>query len=160
MSFPLQFIPALSYKTGARYFGAPRADGRKHAACDLIAPVGTPVLAVDRGWITAGPYPFYHGTFAIEVRHPGFVARYCELRGAAPGLRVGSEVLQGEVIGYVGRMHIESMLHFEMYSGKEVGPLTQRKNPPFQRRGDLLDPTAYLDHWKSYLNMCHANVAI
>jgi hypothetical protein len=37
------------------------------------------------------------------------------------------------------------MLHFELYSGKEPGALTTRKNKPYQRRADLLDPTALLD---------------
>ncbi len=32
-----------------------------------------------------------------------------------------------------------------MYSGKRTGSLTDRSNPPFKRRADLMDPTAYLD---------------
>jgi hypothetical protein len=37
------------------------------------------------------------------------------------------------------------MLHFEMYDNSATGPLTNRRNPPFQRRSDLIDPTPYLD---------------
>jgi len=147
MPFPLPFVPGLSYKTGGRSFGAQRADGRRHAACDLIAPIGTKIIAVEQGTVIRGPYPFYHGTYALEVRHTSFIARYCEIRGAAAGVGPGTAVRGGQVIAYVGRMHADSMLHFEMYSGQGHGPLTRRDNPPYQRRDDLIDPTPYLDRW-------------
>ena len=38
-----------------------------------------------------------------------------------------------------------SMLHFEIYAGTKTGPLTVKKNKPYQRRADLVDPTPYLD---------------
>src|SRR5215475_7769750 len=103
MPFPLPFIPTLSYKTGGRRFGARRDNGRRHAACDLIAPVGTEIFAVDDGEVIRGPYPFYHGTYALEVRHPLFVVRYCEIKGAAAGVEPGSVVEPEQVIAYVGR---------------------------------------------------------
>lgn len=157
MCFPLEAVPALSYKTGGRRYGAARAGGRLHAACDLIAPLNTPILAVEDGVVIRGPYPFYHGTEAIEVRHTHFIVRYCEIRGAADGIAVGSPVTEGQVIAYVGRMYHDSMLHFEMYSGVDgdgntlTGQLTKRDNPPYQRRRDLIDPTPYLDVWAQLL---------
>jgi hypothetical protein len=36
------------------------------------------------------------------------------------------------------------MLHFEMYSGEMSGSLTTPEKP-FMRRGDLVDPTDFLD---------------
>jgi murein DD-endopeptidase MepM/ murein hydrolase activator NlpD len=155
MSFPLPFVPALSYRTGGRRYGAPRDNGRRHAACDLIAPLGTEIFAVDQGLVIRGPYVFYHGTYAIEVQHPLFIVRYCEISGAAPGVQSGTTVGQGQVIAYVGRMHVDSMLHFEMYGGSGAGPLTQRNNLPYQRRSDLMDPTPYLDQWRAYVLTCH-----
>ena len=59
MSFPLPFVPKHTYHTGGCRFGADRPNGRKHAACDLLAPLDTPVLAVARGLILRGPYKFY-----------------------------------------------------------------------------------------------------
>ena len=58
---------------------------------------------------------------------------------AADGIRLGSSVRSGQVIAYVGKMFHLSMLHFELYSGTGRGPLTDRSNKPFQRRGDLID---------------------
>jgi hypothetical protein len=39
----------------------------------------------------------------------------------------------------------QSMLHLELFAGTAQGPLTDRNHPPFMRRGDLVDPTAFLD---------------
>jgi murein DD-endopeptidase MepM/ murein hydrolase activator NlpD len=147
MAFPIPFVPGLSYRTGGRKFGAPRQEGRKHAGCDLIAPLGTPVIAVADGVVMeAAEREFYRGTYALVVQHSGYVARYCEVRGAAPGIIRGLSVKAGTVIGYVGKMYKDSMLHFELYEGSYGrGHLTDRSNKPFQRRADLKDPSVFLD---------------
>ena len=145
-TFPLRSRPTLSYRTGGRRFGAPRDGGsRRHAGCDLIVPAGTEILAVESGTVLLGPYPFYHGTYAIEVRHTSCVARYSEIRGVAEGIGVGDAVAAGQIIAYVGQMYQDAMLHFELYDGSQSGPLTQRNNPPYQRRADLTDPSDFLD---------------
>ncbi|MFY7934731.1 MAG: SH3 domain-containing protein [Microcystis aeruginosa] len=147
--FPLRQRPSLSYKDGGRQFGADRPGGRKHAGCDLIAPKGTEILAMADGKVIVGPYAFFSGTNAIEVKHDnGMVVRYCEIGQMLPrGIQVGARVSKGQVIAYVGRLHSgSSMLHLEMYQGTQNGALTQAGNRPYQRRSDLLDPTDILDH--------------
>ncbi|HCK80000.1 MAG TPA: M23 family metallopeptidase [Candidatus Competibacter sp.] len=146
-TFPLPFKPTLSYSAGGRRFGANRDGGkRKHAACDLIAPKGTEIYAVEKGKVTYGPYLFYRGTYAIEFRlDSGKVVRYCEIEKVASGVSVGSTLEEGALIAYVGKMYVDSMLHFELYAGTGSGPLTVRANPPYQRRADLLNPSDYLD---------------
>jgi murein DD-endopeptidase MepM/ murein hydrolase activator NlpD len=149
--FPLKERPSLSYHDGCRYFGADRDGGRKHAGCDLIAPIGTEILAVKDGKITLGPYSFAGGTYAIEVDHGDCIVRYTEIKDTFPqGIKEGCSVSQGQVIAYIGAFHtkkgeIKHMLHFEMYSKKTTGGLTQRDNPPYQRRSDLINPTEILD---------------
>ena len=147
-TFPLPFRPEHSYHTGGRKFGAEREDGaRKHAGCDLIAPVGTAIYAVEDGELVRAPYRFYHGTDAIDFKlaASGRIVRYCEIKEPAPGVQVGTKLKEGDVIAFVGKMYRSSMLHFEMYEGATTGPLTNRSNPPFQRRKDLMNPTEYLD---------------
>lgn len=146
MLFPLSSRPGLSYKAGARYFGAKRHGGRKHAGCDLIAPTGTEVRAVADGKIKKY-YLFYSGTYAMEVLNAdGMMVRYGEVSGMGPGLKVGSDVKRGQLIAYVGRLESGShMLHIEMYTGTGSGRLTVRGNKPYQRRSDLTDPTPFLD---------------
>lgn len=49
---PLHLRPKESYKEPPRSLGSPRAKGvRKHAGCDLYAPAGTEVLAVEDGTV-------------------------------------------------------------------------------------------------------------
>jgi murein DD-endopeptidase MepM/ murein hydrolase activator NlpD len=150
--FPLAFVPAKSYKTGGMRFGAKRSKGtRKHAACDLKAPEGTKIYAVADGKISLYIRNFHHGTGAMVVKHDDFTVRYCEIKAIAKGLKRGSDVTCGQVIATVGMMYTSSMLHFEMYKGTSSGSYTNRSNPPYQRRDDLMDPTTYLDKWKSNL---------
>ncbi|HET8933334.1 MAG TPA: peptidoglycan DD-metalloendopeptidase family protein [Polyangiales bacterium] len=148
ISFPLEEVPKLDYhpsKSHKRWFGAGR-DGRLHAACDLVAPKGTRIHAIADGVVTRGKSDFYHGTSAIEVTHErGLVARYCEIDDVAPGIVKGAQIKQGQVIAYVGKMHVDSMLHLELYAGAAIGRLSRPNSPPFNRRSDLIDPTPYLD---------------
>ncbi len=112
-------------------------------------PKGTEILAMADGKVIVGPYAFFSGTNAIEVKHDnGMVVRYCEIGQMLPrGIQVGARVSKGQVIAYVGRLHSgSSMLHLEMYQGTQNGALTQAGNRPYQRRSDLLDPTDILDH--------------
>jgi murein DD-endopeptidase MepM/ murein hydrolase activator NlpD len=148
--FPLRKRPAASYKERPRGFGNPRANGaRKHAGCDLYAPVGTEVLAVEDGEVIAGPYLFYDVVDAVEIRHAsGVIVRYGEVnKTGAPGIKVGAKVVAGQIVGCVGKMQTvsQSMLHFELFTGLGKGPLTDRSQKPFMRRADLTDPTAFLD---------------
>ncbi len=157
MHFPLPYIPQKSYR-GGRGFGADRTgvakklgtcpgDVLKHGACDLMAPPGTPVLAIDDGVVLCNPYRFYDKTYAIEIQHTNFIARYCEIRRQTEvGLQ--STVKAGQVIGYVGNQPGADMLHLELFSGARTGPLTTAKtvaNQPFYRRKDMMDPTPVLD---------------
>lgn len=149
MAFPLTFIPAQSWHMHPRNFGTTRPGGRKHAGCDLYAPVGTPIHAVEDGTITSFN-AFYKGTWAIVINHGSFIVRYGECKNKmTAGLAVGSKVKKGQKIGEVGKLQglPMSMIHFEMFSGAASGPLTDGSRKPFSRRSDLMDPTAALDQW-------------
>lgn len=145
--FPTEQKPKLEYTKGSgqRFFGANRS-GRKHAACDLFRPKGEKVFAVANG-VVLSKYYFYSGTYAIEVKHDGGpVVRYGEVASrSVAGAKVGDRVLKGQHIGYIDHL---TMLHFEMYKGTKTGPLTVRGNNAFQRRSDLMDPTANLKKWE------------
>jgi murein DD-endopeptidase MepM/ murein hydrolase activator NlpD len=158
LCFPLSARPVLDYQVPSdlqrphhhRYFGAGRKskDGtyRAHAACDLIAAPETPVLAVEVGTVDHYEPGFFDVTGALVVAHDnGLVVRYGELSHAMPGLNRGAPVARGQVIGFVGKNSFGSaMLHIEFYAGTKTGRLSVAGNA-FIRRGDLVDPTAYLD---------------
>jgi murein DD-endopeptidase MepM/ murein hydrolase activator NlpD len=162
--FPLPYIPELDYR-GPRGWNADRSAVAKHlkipggvlrhAACDLVAPPGTPVLAVADGFVREAPYLFYPKegtllTYAFSVQHKGFIARYCEIARKAE-VRPGDYVLEGQVIAYIGDQPGSDMLHLELYDGTAFGELsiaTVPANAPFYRRRDVMDPTPYLDSWR------------
>lgn len=84
-------------------YGAPRSGGRSHAAIDILAPRGTPVLAAVGGEILqlftsrAGGLTLYLAD--AERRN---VYYYAHLDRYADGLAKGASVRQGAVLGFVG----------------------------------------------------------
>ncbi|MEK6335629.1 MAG: peptidoglycan DD-metalloendopeptidase family protein [Acidobacteriota bacterium] len=159
--FPFTRLPDLNWTESIRRFGARRSGGaRAHAACDLYFPVGTTIHAITSGSVVRGPYPFYAGTFALEIDHGSFLARYGEIQQSA-FVSNGDHVSAGQPIARVGRLvgFTNSMLHFELYDKSAHGPLTvtaaqssrAANGLPFMRRRDLLDPTTKLNEWRNNL---------
>lgn len=151
--FPTIKRASQSYAEGTPRFRARRSRGhRLHAGCDLYRKRGEDAVAVASGIVIRGLYYFYQGVFAIEIRHPKFVARYGEIIGTpTPGVSKGRIVKAGQVIGRIGKVNsgcCTPMLHFEMYKGSTVGSLTRYRRPPYDRRSDLMDPTPLLRHWE------------
>jgi murein DD-endopeptidase MepM/ murein hydrolase activator NlpD len=150
MAFPLKFIPAESWKTDGRKFGAYRTKTRLHAGCDLYGPVGTEIHAVDDGTVIIHR-PFYKGSWQVTVDHGDFLVRYGECQKMlAAGVSVGATVKKGQVLGKISKLTgiANSMIHFEMFSNTATGELTN-KSSPYNRRSDLIDPTPFLDAWST-----------
>lgn len=148
LHFPIAQDPTADYKTGWRAFGSSRSGGtRKHAGVDLYSPIGTGVHAMVAGKVTRACYYFYSNTYAIEVDHGTFLARYGEIKkDVAENFVEGDCVTGGQLLGYIGDLGLNiSMLHLEIYTGAEEGLLTDRSNSPYQRRADLTDPTPFID---------------
>ena len=163
-SFPFPTLPAADWIRSPRAFASNRNNGlRAHAGCDLYFEKGTWIYAIGDGTVTRGPYPFYCQTFALEVDHGDFLARYGEIQ-AKTTVKEGDKVRAGEQIAKVGHLvgiRVPSdMLHLELYDKSASGPLTitdtarSRKRSdgiPFMRRKDLIDPTARLNQWQGQL---------
>lgn len=157
--FPFDRLPNLNWTESMRRFGAHRP-GRAHAACDLYFPTGTTIHAITSGSVVRGPYAFYQGTFALEIDHGTFLARYGEIQESA-FVRAGDHVKAGQPIAKVGNLIgiTNSMLHLELYDKSAHGPLTvglqqsgrHTDGRPFMRRRDLFDPTSKLNEWKNNL---------
>jgi murein DD-endopeptidase MepM/ murein hydrolase activator NlpD len=76
---------------------------RKHEAIDIMAGMGTPVVAVDDGRITKLFTSKPGGLTIYQYDPAGKLAYYyAHLQRYADGLREGQEVRRGDVIGYVG----------------------------------------------------------
>jgi len=138
--FPFPAVPTKSWEERPRSFASPRAGGaRLH-----------------------GPYPFYCETFALEIDHGPFLARYGEIQSKTEVI-AGAKVKAGQKIASVGHLigiQVPSdMLHFELYDKSLSGPLTvasdsgsaMKNGVPFMRRRDLIDPTLQLNQWRENL---------
>lgn len=159
--FPFKQLPNRNWTEDIRRFGARRSGGaRAHAGCDLYFPEGTIIHAITAGRVTLGPYLFYQGTYALEVDHGTFLARYGEIQQST-FVRQGDQVTAGQQIAKVGNLIgiTNSMLHLELYDKSATGSLTVKNNQtaktasglPFWRRKDLIDPTPKLNVWKNNL---------
>src|SRR2546423_6379249 len=162
--FPFPTLPVADWVHSPRAFGSNRNNGlRAHAGCDLYFEKGTWIHAIADGTVIRGPYPFYCQTFALEIDHGDFLARYGEIQ-AKTTVKEGDRVRAGQQIARVGHLvgiQVPSdMLHFELYDKSASGPLTitdparskkRADGTPFMRRKDLMDPTASLNKWQGQL---------
>lgn len=102
---------------------------RPHMAIDYAAPAGTPVVAIGRGQVDFIGWRRGYGN-VVDIRHSGeYLSRYAHFSRFAPGLRKGSEVGAGDVIGYVGQTgHATGPhLHFEfLRNGAKIDFLSLR----------------------------------
>lgn len=102
---------------------------RMHQGTDFAAPTGTPILAAGDGTVVrAGPYGGY-GNY-VRIRHAnGYETAYAHMSRFARGMRAGTRVRQGQVIGYVGTTGRSTgpHLHYEvMQRGRQMNPMTLR----------------------------------
>lgn len=121
---PVQGITAAQLQDT---FTDARSEGRVHDAIDILAPAGTPVLAVADGTIEK-LFDSDRGGLTVYQFEPG--GRYCyyyaHLERYADGLAEKQTVTRGQVIGYVGSTGNASPeaphLHFEIH---RLGPEKQ-----------------------------------
>jgi murein DD-endopeptidase MepM/ murein hydrolase activator NlpD len=96
---------------------------RPHLGIDYAAPAGTPVSALGSGTVTFTGKKGGFGQY-VEIRHDKtYSSGYGHLSGFSKGLKVGSKVEQGEVIGYVGSTGLATGPHldFRFYrNGKPI----------------------------------------
>lgn len=126
---PFSLFPVVG---GAHYtddFGDGRPGG-SHQGNDLLAPCGSPVVAVVPGTVTMLSWGDTSGwILRLEGRRSWYYYIHLDGRGGkrtafARGLRVGEHVAAGRIIGYVGNTGDAAggpcHLHFEYHRGSRV----------------------------------------
>lgn len=102
---------------------------KMHKGLDFAAPSGTPIYAAGDGVIERANWFSSFGNY-IKIRHNGtYKTAYAHLKGFAKGIRAGSRVKQGQVIGYVGTTGRSTgpHLHYEVHvNGKQVNPQSMK----------------------------------
>ncbi len=111
---PLKFSRISSYFSRRRYHPILRIY-RPHHGIDYVAAHGTPVSSVGDGEIVYKGWKGGNGNM-IKIRHrnSSYSSIYGHLSRYAMGVRIGSPIRQGQVIGYVGSTGLSTgpHLHF------------------------------------------------
>jgi murein DD-endopeptidase MepM/ murein hydrolase activator NlpD len=109
-------------------WGQPRSGGRTHEGNDLIAPWGTPIVAVESGVIARIGENALGGSVLWLKGLSGTSYYYAHLAQYAPGMVAGTPVVAGTVVAFVGQtgnaIYSVPHLHFEVHpdSGPAVDP--------------------------------------
>ncbi|WP_439815152.1 peptidoglycan DD-metalloendopeptidase family protein [Zavarzinia sp. CC-PAN008] len=102
---------------------------RMHKGVDFGAATGTPILAAGDGTIAFAGRRGAYGNY-VQVRHTGeYATAYAHMSRFARGLKAGTRVRQGQVIGYVGSTGRSTgpHLHYEvLVKGAQINPLSVR----------------------------------
>ncbi|MBR5130566.1 MAG: peptidoglycan DD-metalloendopeptidase family protein [Alphaproteobacteria bacterium] len=124
-----------------------------HSGVDLAIAQGTPIVAGGDGVITQLGRKGAYGKY-IRIRHSnGYQTAYGHMNGYKSGLKVGSKVKRGDVIGYIGQTGRATgpHLHYEVWKdGKTVNPfgnyvliakqLKEDNLEKFQKYAEIIHP--------------------
>lgn len=123
---PLQFkriSSGFSYARKHPVTGVVRA----HTGVDYAAPAGTPVLALGDGTVVSAGWGGEGGN-TVKIQHNSvYTTGYLHLQGFAKGIKAGTRVAQGDVIGYVGSTGTSTGPHLDFRvwkNGSPINPLT------------------------------------
>jgi murein DD-endopeptidase MepM/ murein hydrolase activator NlpD len=139
---PLKFEPRVTSRYSLRRLHPVLQTTRAHRGVDYGAPAGAPVVAVANGRVVSASYDNVNGRM-VRLRHAGgYDSYYLHLSAFGPGIRRGSNVTQGQVVGLVGSTGLATgpHLHYGLQkNGTWVDPLREHRNMP---PGDPIPPAA------------------
>ena len=102
---------------------------RAHKGVDYAAPRGTPIKAAGDGKVLLAGRRGGYGNTVIIQHGSTYQTLYGHMQGFAKGVKTGSTVKQGQVIGYIGTTGLSTgpHLHYEFQvNGVHVDPLGQK----------------------------------
>jgi murein DD-endopeptidase MepM/ murein hydrolase activator NlpD len=106
---------------------------RPHHGTDFAAPHGSNILAISDGVVTEATRKGGNGNY-VKIRHDKtYESQYLHMSGFAKGIRPGTKVTQGQLIGYVGSTGLSTGPHvcFRFWkSGHQVDFLKQNLPNP------------------------------
>lgn len=129
---------------------------RPHTGVDYAAPKGTPVVAIGDGTVLSAGWTDNGGGNVIKIKHNNtYTTGYLHLNGFAKGIKKGTKVKQGQVIGYVGSTGRSTGPHLDFRvwkNGTPVDPLNMKSpaaNPLPSRLKPQLD--SLYNHYESII---------
>lgn len=125
LRYPVQYTRISSMFSKARFHPVLKVN-RPHHGVDFSAPVGTPVRSVGEGTVIFAGYSPSAGNMVRIAHGQRYTTEYMHLSKITKGLRKGSHIDRGSVIGAVGSTGLSSgpHLHYGLFDkGKYVDPM-------------------------------------
>lgn len=123
---PLRFNRISSRFSGSRLHPVLKIR-RPHYGIDYAAPSGTPVFAVGDGTVIEKKYTKQGGN-TLKIKHNSvYTTGYLHLSNFAKGIRQGTRVKQGQLIGYVGSTGLATGPHLDFRFWKNNSPVDPLK---------------------------------
>ncbi|MGH7899979.1 MAG: peptidoglycan DD-metalloendopeptidase family protein, partial [Candidatus Binatia bacterium] len=138
LRYPVEFSRISSSFTTSRFHPL-LGVSRPHFGVDFAAPMGTPIRAIAAGRVEYAGWRGKSGRY-IRVDHgSGIESSYSHLQSITRGVRAGSRVQVGDIIGRVGASGLATgpHLHFALFrNGVYVNPLkvSLPAAPPLARK--------------------------
>ena len=105
---------------------------KPHLGTDYAAPTGTPILSTANGTVTEAKFKKNNGNY-VKIRHNNtYTTQYLHMSKIKSGIRPGTYVKQGDVIGYVGSTGLATGPHvcYRFWkNGVQVDPYKQKLPP-------------------------------
>jgi murein DD-endopeptidase MepM/ murein hydrolase activator NlpD len=129
---PLQFRTISSYFTTSRFHPILKYP-RPHLGIDYAAPKGTPVTTVGDGVVIKAQYDTGGFGNLVIIKHSnGYETYYGHLSKYGKGIKRGTRVSQGQIIGYVGNTGLATGPHldFRIKQNGKFFNFLKMKHPP------------------------------
>lgn len=141
LRYPVQFTRVTSVFADSRLHPILNVR-RPHNGVDFAAPNGTPVRSVAEGVVEQSGYYRGAGNMIKIAHHNGYSTAYLHLSKISSGIKPGSKVSRGQLIGAVGMTGLATgpHLHFSLFkNNKYIDPLSA-KLPHILSEKDLAPP--------------------
>jgi len=111
MRVPFEYNPRISSNFSRNRYHPILKRNRPHYGTDYAAPAGTPILAAGDGVVTEAQRRGGNGNI-VQIKHNSvYKTAYLHMSRFARGIRAGTTVKQGQVIGYVGQTGLATGPH-------------------------------------------------
>jgi murein DD-endopeptidase MepM/ murein hydrolase activator NlpD len=110
LKYPIEFT-RISSRYNLNRFHPVQKRWKAHLGTDFAAPTGTPIRSVGDGLVEEAQYKSNNGNY-VKIRHNGtYTTQYLHMSRIAQGVRAGTRVRQGQLIGYVGSTGLATGAH-------------------------------------------------
>jgi len=128
---PLKYT-RISSRYNLRRYHPVQKRYKAHLGTDYAAPTGTEIRSVGEGTITDARYTSANGNY-VKIKHNGtYTTQYLHMSKIAKGMKPGTRIRQGQVIGYVGSTGLATGPHlcFRFWKNGKQEDWLSEKIPP------------------------------